>query len=52
MNKEKFDKLISGRALPVKLMPPVEKKRLFELMAQYGATEHFARDRFFKEGFN
>ena len=51
MNKEKFDKLISGRALPVKLMSPVEKKRLFELMTQYGATEHFARDRFFKEGF-
>ena len=45
------EKLAEGRCLDVKDLSPEEKRGLFSLLCLRGASEGFAYDRFFKEGF-
>jgi hypothetical protein len=52
MNKVVFTKIYSpGGRLKVEDLLPAEKKVLYRHLAQFGATEAFCYDRFFKEGF-
>lgn len=52
MKMSVFDKILQTKSpLGVNDLSPDEKKALFALMVQYGASNGFAYDRFFQKGF-